>query len=148
MFIQPEDRFYETPQPTVQRTFWTTERVLVKEGNDYCRTTREQENRVQVPPAEAQLTSSLLRDGQHAPALDLDFPCRLVPSSTPGHFHLYIDKPMSWRKYKKLMKALVKAGLLEKGYYRASVAREGSDLRMPGVSKVETPLPSGSGYSR
>ena len=31
---------------------------------------------------------------QHYPVLDLDLPAVLVPSSTPGHSHLYIDLPI------------------------------------------------------
>ena len=36
---------------------------------------------------------------QHRPILDLDFPAALVPSTTPGHFHLYLDKPMAEEDY-------------------------------------------------
>jgi hypothetical protein len=37
----------------------------------------------QVEPVEAALVASLLRDGRHAPALDIDLPSRLE-SSSPG----------------------------------------------------------------
>lgn len=41
---------------------------------------------------EPNCVGSLLAYGKlHAPTLDVDFPCELVPSSTPGHFHRYID---------------------------------------------------------
>ena len=33
--------------------------------------------------------------GMHKPVLDIDMPVRVEPSSTPGHFHLYIDRAMS-----------------------------------------------------
>lgn len=72
---------------------------------------------------------------EHAPILDLDFPCHVVESSTPGHSHLYIDKRMSWWKYRRLLKALWKAGLIEEGYYRASVQRGATHLRHPRMTK-------------
>ena len=74
-------------------------------------------------------------DDRHTIMLDLDLSAALFPSSTPGHFHLYIDKVMPWRKYKRLLKALAKAGVIEHGYYKASVGRRGTCLRLPGVSK-------------
>jgi len=80
----------------------------------------------------------------HMPAIDLDVPAHYEPSSTPGHGHLYIDVAMSWRKYRRLLKALVEAGLVEPGYYRASKARRATMLRLPGVTKGSHPdLPKG-----
>jgi hypothetical protein len=80
---------------------------------------------------------SKLADGSgfHAPALDIDFPCLLIPSSTRGHFHLYIDKPIEWGKYVKLLWALVDAGILEYNYVAASVRDGATILRRPGVKK-------------
>lgn len=72
----------------------------------------------------------------HAPAIDIDLPCRLVESSTPGHFHLYIDHLVSWDKYKAVLASLADAGIVEQGYYEASVARGASYLRKPGIEKV------------
>jgi hypothetical protein len=84
----------------------------------------------------ANLISSELGDGKHAPCIDLDVPHQVVPSTTPGHGHLYIDVPMSWRRYKRLLRALYKAGVIEKGYYTASVDRKASYVRKPGHYKV------------
>lgn len=89
----------------------------------------DQEVRRYCRKSEATLISSRCVDGQHAPALDIDFGARLVPSSTPGHYHLFLDKPMPWRKYKRLLKALRKAGIIEYGYYRASLDRQATHLR-------------------
>lgn len=85
--------------------------------------------------AEANLVSSRLSDGRHAPAFDIDFPCELIPSSTPGHFHLYIDKPMSWEEYRILLHALAAVGIIEDGYYHASVREQQTFLRPPGHLK-------------
>lgn len=73
--------------------------------------------------------------GQHTVAIDLDVPARLVPSSTRGHSHLYIDQPMSWKTYRKLLRALAKAGVVEPGYVKASERRGHTTLRLPWVKK-------------
>lgn len=80
-------------------------------------------------PWRANLVSSKLADGRHAPAIDLDVPAKLVPSRTEGHTHLYIDVPMSWRKYRMLLWVMQHVGIVEPGYYRASVKRRQSALR-------------------
>lgn len=82
-----------------------------------------------VAAHEANLVASLTVDGLHAPALDIDMPCRLVESRTPGHFHLYIDKPMKWWRYRILLRVLAWVGIIEKGYYRASRDRKMTMLR-------------------
>lgn len=72
----------------------------------------------------------------HMPVLDIDWPCELIPSSTPGHFHLLIDKPMSWSTYQNLLNSLAASGVIEGGYARASIAHGGSYIRKPGVHKL------------
>ena len=86
---------------------------------------------------DANVFTSLLGDGLHAPVLDIDFGAHLVPSSTPGHFHLYLNKAMTWRKYRRLLRALGRAGILEPGYVKASLRRGYSAARKPGVRKPE-----------
>lgn len=71
----------------------------------------------------------------HRPVLDIDFPVKLVPSSTEGHFHLYLDKEMPWSTYKNLLNALAAAGIIEKGYAAASIARGYSTVRLPWEKK-------------
>lgn len=88
-----------------------------------------QEVRRRCRESEANLISSLTVDGLHAPAIDLDFPCRLVPSSTSGHYHLYLDRTMSWRQYKRLLRAMLKAGLIEPGFYKIAKIRKQTFLR-------------------
>lgn len=76
----------------------------------------------------------------HSPVLDLDYAARLVESSTPGHFHLYLDGlTMTWEVYEELLAALAKAGVIQQGYARVSIARKGTFVRKPGVAK-EDPL--------
>lgn len=86
---------------------------------------------------EAKFVSSRVLDGsgQNAPALDIDFPARLVPSSTPGHFHLYLDVEMTWTSYRRLLKALAKAGVIEKSWAKASIASGNTILSVPWRNK-------------
>jgi hypothetical protein len=102
------------------------------------------ERRWVVDPADATLVSSELmppdpfdgRASRHSPALDIDFAARLVPSSTPGHFHLYLDGlSMDWPTYARLLNALADAGVIERGYADASLRRGASFLRLPGATK-------------
>lgn len=113
---------------------------------------REKREVVALPEKAVIVTSAVLPEGykvwgdatgddlhhnavQHRPVLDIDLPAQLIPSSTPGHFHLYIDKPMSWATYVCLLRALEEAGIIEPGYTRASERRGYSAVRMPWVRK-------------
>lgn len=77
--------------------------------------------------------------GLHRPILDIDFPAALIPSSTEGHFHLYLDKPMEWTVYRDLLRALAAAGIIENGYAQASEARKYTAVRLPWVRKEDAP---------
>lgn len=83
----------------------------------------------------ANLITSLASGRMHKPVIDLDLPARLVPSSTEGHFHLYIDKKVPWEAYVRLLDAMRDAGLVEAGYVSASKARGFSAVRPPWVRK-------------
>lgn len=85
--------------------------------------------------ADANTAGSARPDGTHAVLLDLDVPAWLIPSSTEGHAHLYVDVRCSWRDYKRFLKASAKAGLIEQGYADASIRRGHSALRLPWVRK-------------
>jgi len=78
-----------------------------------------------------------IQPGHHTVALDVDWPVRAIPSSTPGHYHLWIDcPPMPWWRYRRLLRALKQAGVIEPGYYSAAVARRATHLRLPWVRKA------------
>jgi hypothetical protein len=81
----------------------------------------------------------------HAPVLDLDFPCRLVESTTPGHFHLYLDRCVTWERYVQLLDALHDAGLIEDGFHKMSLHRGATFVRKPGVRKEATDSNSAGG---
>lgn len=82
------------------------------------------------------ITSQTAGDADmHRPILDIDFPAALIPSTTPGHFHLYLDKEIPWNTYADLIDALAHAGIIERGYADASVARAYTSVRLPWIRK-------------
>lgn len=93
----------------------------------------------------ANIVSSKIRQGffddktrpRHVLAIDLDIPAYLVPSSTRGHSHLYIETKagIPHHRYMALLHALADAGVIEEGYAQVSIARGHSDLRLPWVRK-------------
>lgn len=83
------------------------------------------------------LIGSEIHPGIHAPVFDIDFPVRAIPSRTPGHYHLYIDKAVSWEDYKELLNVLAKVGIVEKGYVSAAIAKGGTFVRLPELEHYE-----------
>lgn len=81
----------------------------------------------EVPPEAAALT--------HWPVIDIDVPAHLVPSSTPGHSHLYIDVPVPGEQYWALLEALADAGIVQPGYVGACWSRGYTSVRLPWVRK-------------
>jgi len=120
---------------TIERVCMRVDHELVSDGYD---TWREEKRRV-AHPTRAQLVTSLIagRKKMHAPVLDLDVPHTLVASTSEGHSHLYLDVPMTWWRYKRLLRALAKAGIIEKGYVKASLRRKHTDVRVPWLKKVK-----------
>lgn len=88
------------------------------------------------------VVTSFLSDGDspgdqplHAPVLDIDFQCFVVPSSRPGHYHLYLDHALTWEKYAALLTALGEAEILSPGFVHFALEREETVVRMPWVPK-------------
>jgi hypothetical protein len=84
------------------------------------------------------------RLAQHKVVIDVDLPVKVIESSTPGHFHLFIDHAMEWSTYVALLEALAAAGIVEPGYFAAAVGRGHTAVRLPWVRKpavVPAPLP-------
>lgn len=73
--------------------------------------------------------------GMHRVVLDIDMPGCMVPSTTPGHHHLYVDKKLSWEDYRRLIWVLADLGLVEEGYASSSDARGYTAVRLPWVAK-------------
>lgn len=101
-----------------------------KHGQSHTSTPRE------VPPGYANLISSEMLGGTHMPVIDCDFPIQAVPSSTPGNYHLYIDRELTWPQYRALLDGFHKAGLIQDAWY-ANAIREGrSYVRLPHIKKA------------
>jgi hypothetical protein len=128
---------WDASYPPVVRTLWTCEALSAVRGLD---------GRSQVATyQEATLLSSQLvqplpidEGGElHAPCLDLDFPCVLEPSSTPGHHHLYLNVAMPWRDYEKLLVVMRDVGLLQRGFVDNSISRRMTMTILPGLTKAD-----------
>lgn len=104
--------------------------------------TYSQEQRQPASILDANVATSLREDGspidpqQHALLLDLDVPAYLVPSSTPGHSHLYVDVKIDEDVYFRLLDCLADAGVIQRGYANSSKHRGGTALRLPWVRKA------------
>jgi hypothetical protein len=86
------------------------------------------------------ITSALSSDpSYHTVMLDIDIPAKLVPSTTPGHSHLYIDTRLKWGQYEKLLIALADAKIIEQGYLGVSRKNMMTSLRLPWVRKGVKP---------
>lgn len=91
--------------------------------------------RYQCTKEDANLVSSLCYDELHRPCIDIDLPCKLVPTSTPGHFHLYIEKGMTWDAYATILVALAEAGVCGHKYVELALERKATYCRPEGVYK-------------
>jgi hypothetical protein len=77
-------------------------------------------------------------DPKHMVMFDVDVPMVVIPSSTPGHNHVYFPNTyVSKNDLFNLLDALAGAGIVERGYAEASKARGFTALRLPWVTKSE-----------
>jgi hypothetical protein len=116
------------------RERWFSDVVDMEENDidpeEYGETPRERHKAVGDDPWNL-ISSKVDGSDLHMPALDIDFDARLLPSRTEDHWHLYLDRPMKWWRYRLMLWALKIAGVIEPGYYRASVQRKMTFLRRP-----------------
>jgi hypothetical protein len=103
---------------------------------DTCTETRH----IVTDLARAHVVTSLTDRGAmeviHKPVLDIDFPVKVVPSSTPGHCHLYLDRELTWPQYARLLRVMAEVGLVEPGYVNASIERRHTAVRLPWIRKA------------
>lgn len=71
----------------------------------------------------------------HRPVIDLDYEAELIPSSTPGHFHLYINKEIPEALYWKFLRVMAECGIVQQGWVDSSIARGASSVRLPWIKK-------------
>ena len=88
-----------------------------------------------VPFDLAPAGSSKRRSYDHTPMFDIDVPAALVPSSTPGHHHLYIDVSLDQERYAKLVNVLEECGIIQPGIKLGFEKRGGTTLRYPWIRK-------------
>jgi hypothetical protein len=84
---------------------------------------------------DANVVSSEQFKDVHIPLIDIDMEAALIPSSTPGHSHLYINKPMNIQTLVKLLEAMQEAGIVQKGFVDGTRERGYACLRLPHVKK-------------
>jgi hypothetical protein len=109
------------------------------EGDDY-----DIDLQLELPLWDSNSHTSEVKDSEneeHLVAIDVDMDAALVPSTTPGHFHLLIDHKLPWAAYSKLLHALMEAGIIQEGYYNASIERGHTRLRTPWTKKPEPEEP-------
>lgn len=83
-----------------------------------------------------------LMKGWHYPILDLDFEASLIPSSTKGHYHLFLGKAMTDKQLDKLLSALVEAGIVQQGVLDNQwKKRKALFARVPWVKKGTQKMP-------
>lgn len=87
----------------------------------------------------ANLLSSEVRTDVHMPVIDCDYGIQAIASTSPGHYHLYIDRELTWPQYKALLEGFYKAGLIEKRWYENAIRDKRTYVRLPHVKKQPRP---------
>lgn len=90
---------------------------------------------------DATLIGSRLMDAPvalHLPVIDIDFEARLLPSTTEGHYHLYLDgmRPLLWEEYCDLLCTLAETGVISERYVDHCLDRGQSLVRAPWTKKL------------
>lgn len=70
------------------------------------------------------------------PSLLFNVPVSVIPSSTPGHFHLYIEAPLSWSAYRELLELVRAANIILGSTVPWALERGQTMLLKPGLSKA------------
>jgi len=120
------------------RERWQADRLVFKDEPLFLALLKYDMKADRHPDDSGNLVSSFIKGSKkHAPVLDIDVPVRLVPSTTPGHSHLYVDVPMSRFRMLVLVWAMYFAGILEMGNWWWTLRRGGTFVRIPEVQKTE-----------
>jgi hypothetical protein len=128
MFMQKDKRELPIEGTVLEVADVLNHAEYLEDGERYFTTDKDEANLI---------TSKVLGNDQlHKVVLDVDIPARLIPSSTEGHFHLYIDKQIPWDNYVDLLGALAECGIIEAGYANASVERGYTAARLPWIKKA------------
>jgi len=80
---------------------------------------------------------------KHMVMFDCDVPVMVIPSSTPGHSHIYFpNNYVAKDQLFNLLDAMADCGIVEPGYAAASKARGFTSLRLPWVRKQQQSVPT------
>ena len=96
----------------------------------------------EVRTDDVNIIGSEVFEGIHAPAIDIDSFVSVVPSRTPGHFHLFFDKMLTTEQYETLLAAMLEVGLVEEGYFNSFKKRGQTFVRIPNANTQPTPFKS------
>ncbi len=124
----------------MKRSFWLCKRL--DDPGTFEEKVEHTNERVETSERKANLVGSRVQGATpgaeldwHMPVLDIDIPAQLIPSTTEGHHHLYLDVVIPWDKYERLLLSLEECGIIEEGYSDASRRRKQTFVRKPGVRK-------------
>lgn len=125
-----------TPMPAILRKTWAVDHLDIVDEPMIISMAKYRQYEDRTPSeVDANVVSShIVGSRQHAPILDLDFEHAYVPSTTPGHGHLYLRPTSRWRMFVMLW-GLYVGGQIEKGFFLWSLRRGGTFVRRPGVAK-------------
>lgn len=99
---------------------------------------RQYEDRSRYQEGSNVVSSHVYGQRTHAPIIDLDYPHAYVPSTTPGHGHLYLNRPIArWRLW-VLLWGLYIGKVIEPGNFWWSLRRGGTFVRRIGVTKSKS----------
>ena len=79
-------------------------------------------------------------DGGLTSILEVEFPIQLIPSTTPRHYHLYLDRKISWEQYMLVLKSAYETGIINRGFYEMSIKNGQSMVLLPGKDRVKTTI--------
>lgn len=113
----------------------SNEFLRAKLQNDSDDPTVYKKEHVEVHPLDANLISSKKANGKHVLFLDLDQNNKVVPSSTHGHTHIYVDTDLDLAALKEIVDVLAKHGIVQEGIKRQLDEYGFLTLRPPGVVK-------------
>lgn len=71
----------------------------------------------------------------HTPIIDLDIEHMIVPSTTPGHGHLYINKEITYNQYLSLLEKMAECGIVQRGIVGQCQKYKGTTVRLPHIKK-------------
>lgn len=121
--------------PRFVRGHQTIRTTITSESGDYNEFGPEKEEPIHKANLITSKFVTAFGTEYHAPVLDIDFEAELIPSSTEGHYHLFLDRAMSKELYFELLDVLARVGILQYGFVEGAKKRGASSVRLPWIKK-------------